>query len=168
MQSILSPPTWRFWSRQLIICVWAQCKNIYLFICFVYSCQIRRSFEMFSGVTVLRSSPKFSIKTHCSQSWEEHRGMFNVRHLWTTHRRSATPNPKRVREWRASSFFSRVGKKYGNELWRRGGGASPEVPLCQDHNQMCQERPNRIECMSAIFSNLSDLRVQPQYHLIDI
>lgn len=122
MQSILSPPTWRFWSRQLIICVWAQCKNIYLFICFVYSCQIRRSFEMFSGVTVLRSSPKFSIKTHCSQSWEEHRGMFNVRHLWTTHRRSATPNPKRVREWRASSFFSRVGKKYGNELWRRGGG----------------------------------------------
>ncbi len=94
-----------------------------------------------------------------------------MEHLQTSHRRGANPPPQNGEKTESIFFLlSRVrGVEYGNELWRKVGfrGASAEEPLCRDHNQMCQERPNRNECMSAIFSNLSDLRVHPQYHLID-
>ncbi|KAL0160260.1 hypothetical protein M9458_043985, partial [Cirrhinus mrigala] len=43
-------------------------------------CQIQRAFEMCSSVTVLHSSPKFSIKTHCSRAEKnvEECSMWNI------------------------------------------------------------------------------------------
>lgn len=123
-------------------------------------------------VVVLHSSHKITIKTHCLQAEEN----IEERSMWAICEHHAgkerTPPAPQERKRKANIFFLLRGRgKYCNELWRKVGfwGAlnSAEEPLCQDHNQMFWERPNRNECVSTISSNLSDLRVHPQYHLID-
>lgn len=116
--------------------------------------------------------PRSSVQIH----WREHGGMLRVRHLPSIQLLRPCPSLRqkerdrerwrgRKREEHLSCSSSKSGRKSRGTLkWRIFWGKSAcfaEDPLCWNHNQMEYELPNRNECMSAIFSNLSDFRAHP-------
>lgn len=167
-QSVESGP-----FEALIVCAWPMCDQapwIYLHI-FYRHC-FKLPIEMCNTLMTPPSSPRSSVQIH----WREHGGMLRVRHLPSIQLLRPCPSLRqkerdrerwrgRKREEHLSCSSSKSGRKSRGTLkWRIFWGKSAcfaEDPLCWNHNQMEYELPNRNECMSAIFSNLSDFRAHP-------